>query len=126
MAIRQTTIAVTGATGGAGVATATGYSDGVVDGEIVALHFAYLDTPPATTDVTITESGVSPAQTIITVSDAATDGWFYPMAQAVNQANAAITNQGRPIRVAGQLKAVIAQANNGDGVTVTVRWDDLQ
>lgn len=124
MAIRRTTIAVTAATGGAGAATATAYSDQAVDGEIIAVYLAYLGSPPAgTTDVTITDDG-SPAQAILTITNGATDGWHYPMYQAENSSGAAITNQGRPIRVSGHLKGVIAQANDADGVTITVVWDD--
>lgn len=125
MAIYRETVTVTDAAGGAGVATAYGITKRVVDGEIIAIYLAYTDSPPAgTTDVIIAEAGNSPAIPILTVSDAATDGWFYPMAQAQNQAGADITNQGRPIKVADHVKVTIQQANNDDGVTATIVWDD--
>ncbi len=124
MAIRRTTISVTGATGGAGVATATANSDKLVTGYIVAVHLAYLDTPPATTDVTITTTE-SPTPTILTVSNAATDGWFYPRASAVTTANGAITDSAEKIAVSGYLTGTIAQANNADGVTITVVYEEL-
>lgn len=124
MAIRRTTITVTGAAGGAGVATANAISDDVVEGLIRAVHIAYTDSPPAgTTDITIAEANNSPAMPILTVSNAATDGWFYPNAQADNQAGADITNHGQPIAVADHIKATIAQANNGDGCVVTIVWE---
>lgn len=125
MAIRRETITATPAAGGAGVATIYATSTHVIHGVIRAVYLAYLDTPPGTTDVTVAEANNSPAMPILTVSDAATSGWFYPMAQADNQAGADITNQGAPIVVADYVKVTIAQANNGDGVTATIVWDDL-
>lgn len=125
MAIRRETISATPAAGGAGVATVYAVSNHVIEGIIKAVHLAYLDSPPGTTDVTIAEANTSPAMPILTVSNAAADGWFYPMAQADNQAGADITNQGAPIAVADYVKVTIAQANNGDGVTATIVWDDL-
>jgi hypothetical protein len=125
MATRRTQVTATGATGGSGTATATANTQQPIDGEIIGIHLAYLETPPAATcDVTVAEVGVSPAQTILAVANAATDGWFYPMAQAKNQAGADITGMGRPLRVGGNVSVTIAQANDGDGVTATIVWDD--
>lgn len=125
MAIIRETVAVTGATGGAGAATATANTSKVVEGEIVAVHLEYLDSPPAgSTDVTIEEAGESPALPVLTVTNAATDGWFHPQWAADNEAGAGITNHGVPIRVADHLSVTIAQANDGDGVNATIVWDD--
>lgn len=125
MAIRRTQITASPAAGGAGTATATAVSTRPIDGRILAVHLAYLETPPgATTDVTIAEANNSPAMPILTISNAATDGWFYPMAQADNQAGADITNMGAPIGVNDYVRVTIAQANDGDGVTATIVWDD--
>jgi hypothetical protein len=125
MAIRRTVVTATGATGGAGTATATANTTTPVDGEIMGVHLAYLDAPPAATcDVTLVEAGVSPAQTILSISNAATDGWFYPMQQAKNTAGTDISGMGREIYVSANLTLTIAQANNADGVTATILWDD--
>lgn len=125
MATRRTQVTASPSAGGSGTSTATANTAQPIDGEIIGIHLAYLDSPPgATADVTIAEVGVSPAQTILAVSNAATDGWFYPMAQAKNQAGADITGMGRPIRVGGNLSVTIAQANDNDGVTATIVWDD--
>lgn len=123
MAIRRTTISATGAAGGAGAATATAVSGEIISGLIRAVYLAYLDTPPATTDVTI-EGVTAPKIPVLTVSNAATNGWFYPMAQADNQAGADITNQGTPIPMDDYVQVTIAQANDADGVTATIIWDD--
>lgn len=127
MAIRRTTITVTGATGGSGTATASAISSVVVSGLIRGVHIAYTDSPPAgTTDVTIAEKNNSPAMSVLTVTNAATDGWFFPNAQADNQAGADITNHGQPIAVADYINVTIAQANNGDGCVVTLVWESEQ
>lgn len=125
MAIRRTTVTVTGAAGGAGTATANTTSSVIVNGCINAVYLQYTDSPPgATTDVTIAEAFNSPAMPILTVANAATDGWFFPMAQAVNQANTAISGMGAEIYVADYVKVTIAQANDADGVIATIVWDD--
>lgn len=125
MSIVREQISALTATGGAGVATATATSS-PVNGVIHAVHLAYQDSPPAgTTDVTLVEAGTTPVQTILSISNAASDGWFYPMAQSnLNTATGStITNQGVPIAVNRPLTLTIAQANNGDGVIATVVYE---
>lgn len=124
MAIQKITISATGATGGAGTATATATSTRVVNGHIVAVYVEYLDSPPATTDVTIEEGTAVPAVPILTITNAATSGWFYPRAAAVNTGNTAITNSFALIAVSDYIKVTIAQANNADGINVTIVYDD--
>jgi hypothetical protein len=123
--VRRTTITVTGATGGPGVATANTTSNEAINGVIRAVYLQYTDSPPAgTTDVTVA-GATSPALPILTVSNAATDGWFYPMWQADDAADATdITNQGAPVVVDDQIKVTIAQANNDDGVVATIVYED--
>ena len=124
MAIRRTTITVTGAAGGAGAATANATSSVIVTGVIRAVYLAYTDSPPAgTTDVTIAEVR-TPAMSILSIANAATDGWFFPMAQADFVSGADITNQGAEIAVDDYVKVTIAQANDADGVVATLVWDD--
>lgn len=124
--IRRETITVTGAAGGAGVATANTTSTVVINGIIRAIYLAYTGSPPAgTTDVTIVGAS-SPALAILTVSDAATDGWFYPMWQADDAADGSdITNQGTPVVCDDRITVTIAQANNDDGVVATIVYEDL-
>ena len=126
MAIRRETISATGATGGAGVATASAVSTHPISGRICAVHLAYLDSPPAgTTDVTVAGTA-TPAVPILTVTNGATDGWFYPMAQADNTSGADITGMGLAVAIEDYITVTIAQANNGDGVTATIIWDDCR
>lgn len=125
MPIRRATITVTGATGGAGVATANTTTDEALNGTIRAVYLAYTDSPPAgTTDVTIA-GATSPAISILSVSNGATDGWRYPMWQADDAADGSdITNQGTPIVMDDRITVTIAQANNDDGVVATILYDD--
>ena len=124
MAIRRETITASPSTGGAGASTVNATSSHIIKGYIRAVHLAYLDSPPAaTTDVTV--AGVTaPAIPILTVSNAATDAWFFPMNQADNTVGADITNQGSPVAIEDYVKVTIAQANDGDGVTATIIYDD--
>ena len=124
--MRKTTITVTGAVGSAGAATASAISDEVVEGFIRAVHIAYTDTPPATADVAIVEANESPAMPILTVLNANTDGWFFPMAQAQDPDGVDITNQGAPIPVADTVKATLTGANAGDGCVVTIVWEPVR
>ena len=121
--IKRTTVTVTGATGGAGVATANLDTSGVVDGYIIAIYLEYTGTPPATSDVTIAEANNDPAIPVLTLTNANTDGWFYPRAAAVDTSGSAITNSNESIAVSDYLNVLIAQANDADGVTATIVWE---
>lgn len=122
--IERITIACTPAVGEDGVATVTVISTAQVEGTIRAIYLEYLASPPAATaDVTISEAYNSPAQSLLTVTNGATDGWRYPMAQADNQAGTDITNQGAPIVVHDYIKVVLAQVDANDGVNVTIVYE---
>lgn len=126
--IRRETITVTGATGGPGAATANTTSSNIINGTIRAIYLAYTDSPPAgSTDVTVAGAGLATGSVeiaILIVSNAATDGWFYPMWQADDGADGSdITNQGTPIVCDDYVKVTIAQANNGDGVVATILYE---
>ena len=113
------------ATGGAGVATATGYS-APVNGEVLAVHVDYQDSPPAgTTDFTLADEGDPAAESIVTLVNAATDIKIYP--ERIVEKNdgtdwlyATGEEVTRPYPVFGRLKATIAGANNDDYCIVTV------
>lgn len=113
------------AAGGAGVATATGYSPNV-QGKVLAVHVDYVDSPPAgTTDFTLSDESDPAAESIITLVNQATDIKIYPRrVTEKNDGTDILYTSGEevfePYVVHGRLKAVIAQANNSDSVTVTV------
>lgn len=113
------------ASGGAGVATSTGYSP-VIRGEVLAVHVDYQGSPPAgTTDFTLSDEQDPAAESIITLVDAATDVKIYPRRVTELNDGTDITYDGtnevyEPYVVHGRLKAVIAGANNDDYCNVTV------
>ena len=113
------------AVGSAASATATGYSAHIA-GEILAVHVAYLDSPPAaTTDFTLSDEGDPASESIITLVDGATNQKIYP--RRVTEKNEGtdilyVTGEEvhEPYVVHGRLKATIAQTDADDSVTVTV------
>ena len=112
------------ATGSAGAATATAYSPHV-SGKILAVHIAYLDSPPATTDFTLSDEADPAAENIVTLANAATDTKLHPRRLLETNDGTDLTYDGtRKVYghylVHGRLKATIAQANSGDSCTVTV------
>lgn len=116
-------IQVTGAAGSDGVATASGFSSRGICGTICAVHVAYIGSPPGTTDVTIAEANNSPAVTVLTLTNANTDGWFYPVAQADTPAGSAISAEYIKLAVADTIEVTIAGANADDGCTVTILYE---
>jgi hypothetical protein len=126
MAIDKVRWSTGAAAGGAGVATATGYSP-TVRGEVLKVHVAYVDSPPAgTTDFTLSDEDDPASEAIISLTDAATDITIAP--RRVLEQNdgtdllyaAAGESVYGPYVVHGRLEATIAQANNNDSCTVTV------
>ncbi len=113
------------AAGGAGVATNNATMADVILGKLYALYVKYNHSPPAgTTDVTIATAGAGsfPALTILTLTNAATDGWFYPRTLVHDNAGSALTgtqggDRALPV-IADKLKVTIAGANDADSVDV--------
>ena len=110
------------AAGSAGSATANADSDIRIIGRLVGIYVQYLDSPPAgTTDVTIKTVGSSPAPptyNLLVLTNAATDGWFYPQVQIDDIAGSAISDEYTPQLVHDYINVAIAQANAADSVNV--------
>lgn len=114
------------AVGGAGVATANSSTLFEVEGCLIAVGIKYLDSPPAaTTDVVIATVGDNgPGQTLLSITNAATDGWFYPRVETVSTSGAALlyaadgTAVTDRLVVADRINVKIDQANAGDSVNV--------
>jgi hypothetical protein len=113
------------AAGSAGNATATGFSEWV-RGKIMAVHVAYIDSPPAgTTDFTLSDESDPASEAIISLANAATNIKIYPRRiTEKNDGTDILYTTGEevhePYVVHGRLKATIAQADAGDSCTVTV------
>lgn len=111
------------AAGSAGAATSTGYSP-PVSGQILAVHVDYQDSPPATTDITLTDEEDPAAESIVSLADQATDIKVYPRRLVETNDGTDITYDGtnevyEPYVVHGRLKATIAQANANDYAIIT-------
>jgi len=111
------------AAGGAGVATATGYSPRIA-GEVLAVHLEYGDSPPAGTDFALSDESDPASESIVSLTDANSDVKIYPRRKVQDSGNTDVTYDGsneiyEPCVVHGRMEATISQANNGDSVTVT-------
>lgn len=112
------------AAGGAGVATATGYSPPIA-GEVLAVYVDYQGSPPGTTDFTLSDEADPMSEAIVSISDAASDIKVYPRRVTELNDGTDITYDGtnevyEPYVVRGRLEAVIAQANADDYCNVMV------
>lgn len=119
-----------GATGGAGVATATSPSK-MVRGKILAVGVTYLLTPPATTNIILRTRGEhGPAQTVLSIPNANTNAWFYPRVSQQDNAGVAklYAAAGEEVAteyvVADNVELNVAQANDDDSVTVVLLVDE--
>jgi len=112
------------AEGDDGSATATGYSPPVA-GKVLAVHVDYKDSPPNTTDFTLSDEEDPASESIVSLSDQATDVKVYPRrVTEKNDGTDILYTSGEevyePYVVHGRLEAVIAQANADDYCVVTV------
>lgn len=64
-----------------------------LNGYLVAVYIAYSVTPNAATDVTV-QTANTPTKTMLTVTNNATDGWYYPREVADDPAGANVTYDG--------------------------------
>ena len=114
------------AAGSNGSATANNTSSHVVTGQICSIGVTYGDSPPASTDVTIATAGNNgPALTILTLTNANSDGWFHPRHVVDNNAGADIEYADGysvydKVCVADNIKITVSQANDDDSVDVVV------
>ena len=129
--IQSYTIRGSAGAGGAGAATATDMTPQAICGRVLSVVLTYNDAPPAgTTDVTVTvlTEGGMPALTLVSRVNSATNITVYPAASLTDNTGTVVTYDGtRPVRVPqpiyGRVQSVIAQANNGDSVDVTIVVD---
>ena len=94
-------------------------------GEILKVHLDFHASAPATTDTTII-TATAPQETILIVTNSATDGFFYPRAGAVNSNNGAITDSAVPRAIADKVTVSVAQSDALTGcVAATIWYRDL-
>ena len=107
MKVLRTQLTLT-ASGANGSAVASGVTDHIVSGMVVAVHITR--GAAATTDVDIKEKNESPAVPVLTATNAAAEAWYYPF------------NTDIPVYVSDTLEVTVAQANNNDAIVVTIVW----
>lgn len=118
--IRKETVTVT-VEGGAGSATGSGKTARPVSGRVLAVHFDYTS-QPATTDTTLASQS-APTLTILTVSNANTDAWFFPRQLMDGTNGADLTGIYEALPVNDHLVVTVAQGDPGS-VIATILWDD--
>ena len=112
--------------GGAGASTNNNTSSHVVVGQICSIGVTYNGSPPASTDVVIATAGKNgPALTILTLTNANSDGWFHPRHVIDDATGADITYDGTEevydkVCIADNIKVTIAQANSPDTAEVVI------
>ena len=119
------------AVGSDAAATSNADSKSPISGRILAVYVKYNHSPPGTTDVVISTKGSSPrppSNTILTLTDAATAGWFYPRHIVHDEAGDAYLWDGtnevyEPVPVNDIINVSIAGANALDNVDVWLLFD---
>ena len=112
--------------GGSGSSTANNTSSHVVVGQICSIGVTYTGSPPASTDLVIATAGNNgPALTILTLTNANSDGWFHPRHKIDDESAADVTYDGTnevydKVCVADNIKVTVSQANDDDSVDVVV------
>ena len=112
--------------GGSGSSTSNNTSGHVVVGEICSIGVTYNGSPPASTDVVIATAGNNgPALTLLTLTNANSDGWFHLRHKVDDESGADITYDGsnevyEKVCVADNIKVTVSQANDDDSVDVVV------
>lgn len=108
--------------GGAGASTATGVTTIQKSGLVSAIYVKYNDSPPgASTDVIVRTKGTSPnapALTLLSLTNAATDGWFFPRAVEHLNSDGTVLTTHTYMPVADLIEVFVDDANDGDSVDV--------
>lgn len=108
---------------GAATGNETVISERPLNGHVKAVYIKYAVTPNALTDVTV-QTINEPAKTLLTVTDNATNGWFYPREVINDPTGADVTYDGtnevyEPIPVSDHISFTVAQ---GDADQETTVW----
>jgi hypothetical protein len=90
MGIQTSSAIVVTTTGSAGSAAGNATSAEIINGKILAIYLDFHADTPATADVTV-ETVHAPVKVLLTTSNTATDGWYYPRYIIHSEAGAALT-----------------------------------
>ena len=112
--------------GGTGAGTANNTSGHVVVGQICSIGVTYNGSPPASTDLVVATAGNNgPALTLLTLTNANSDGWCHVRHKVDDESGADITYDGsnevyEKVCVADNIKVTVSQTNDDDSVDVIV------
>lgn len=105
--------------------TGTAATKRPLSGHLVAVYLDYSGSMAATANVTITRKadGEMPSETLLTVSNNVTDGWWRPRATVVF-ADSQIINSGYDyFNVTGYITGSVAQGTDGETVTINILYE---
>ena len=109
------------ATGAAGSATGSGSSTIAVRGHLMAIHLDFTASISTTTDTAITLA--SPSLAVLTITDSATDAWYYPVVTQTIYSGGTIADwDALPIN--GPLDIAVSDTTSGTVVIVTFWWGE--
>ena len=109
------------ATGGAGAATGSGSSTIAVRGHLMAIHLDFTASISTTTDTAITLA--SPSLAVLTITDSATDAWYYPVVTQTIYSGGTIADWDA-LPVNGPLDIAVSDTTTGTVVIVTFWWGE--
>ena len=90
-------------------------------GELLAVRMDFHAAAPAATDTTLSSPGDPVSVTLLTVTNSATDAWFYPTHQLDDASASAITGAYIPAIVHGNLLTELAGCDAlTDALTMTI------
>ena len=76
--------------------------------ELLAAHMNFHASAPASTDTTLSSPGGPVALTLLTITNSATDAWYYPTHQLDDSSGSAITGAYIPAVIHGNLLTELA------------------
>ena len=89
--------------------------------ELLAAYLNFHASAPASTDTTLSAPGDPVSLTLLTVTNSATDAWYYPSIQMDDNAGAAITGAYVPAIIHGNLLVELAGSDAlTDALTLTI------
>ena len=89
--------------------------------ELLAAYLNFHASAPASTDTTLSSPGDPVSLTLLTVTNSATDAWYYPSIQMDDNAGAAITGAYVPAIIHGNLLVELAGSDAlTDALTLTI------
>jgi|TARA_R110002020_G_scaffold47166_6_gene134358 hypothetical protein len=89
--------------------------------ELLAVYMNFHASAPASTDTTLSSPGDPVSVTILTVTNSATDAWFYPTHQLDDASASAITGAYIPAIIHGNLLTELAGSDAlTDALTMTI------